>query len=107
MQQHVPAWKRIGLKLKYAKDSSPRHHKLTEDKITAASNEDHKATETTNGNEIRPSKKRKLSPASKVQIHHQSVKPPDEGHSKLTEASESTSSDSSSDEEEQINQTTR
>jgi hypothetical protein len=65
MQEHIPAWKRIGLKLKYAKDSSHQDNLSPESEITRASNgKPYEITETTNLGHASPPKKRKLSPGS-------------------------------------------
>jgi hypothetical protein len=67
MQQHIPAWKRIGLKLKYAKDPynpSTQQYHGAESEITGGSNENHEVNETTNLGDARPPKKRRLSPDS-------------------------------------------
>ncbi len=69
MQQHVPAWKRIGLKLKYAKDSSHQDNQSPESEITVASNGNHKINETGNLGDVRPPKKRRLSPNSTTSHH--------------------------------------
>ena len=80
MQQHIPAWKRIGLKLKYAKDSwdaSTQEYQDAESEITGASNGDHEADETTNLDQVRPPKKRKLSPDSTTRPRPNFAKPSD------------------------------
>lgn len=61
MQQHIPAWKRIGLKLKYAKDSPDPPYQNAEAEINRTSNGDHELSETANLDDVRPPKKRKLS----------------------------------------------
>ena len=60
-QQHVPAWKRIGLKLKYAKDTAggPDTHAFTPDTKAAPTSDYSKGQPTTE--DARPSKKRKVS----------------------------------------------
>jgi hypothetical protein len=62
MQQHIPAWKRIGLKLKYAKDSIDPPYQNADAEINRTSNGNHELSETTNLYPARPPKKRKLSP---------------------------------------------
>ena len=62
MQQHIPAWKRIGLKLKYAKDSIDPPHQNAEAEINRTSDGNHELSETTTLDYARPPKKRKLSP---------------------------------------------
>jgi hypothetical protein len=62
MQEHIPAWKRIGLKLKYSKDSSHQDNLSPESEITRASNgKSYEITELTSLDRARPPKKRKLS----------------------------------------------
>jgi hypothetical protein len=67
MQQHIPAWKRIGLKLKYAKDPSHQDYHSPESEITGTSNGNHEIPETANLDHARPLKKRRLSPSSTAQ----------------------------------------
>lgn len=66
MQQHIPAWKRLGLKLKYARDSSHAPYQNAESEISRASNDNHELNATTTSNGLSdltpPPKKRKLSP---------------------------------------------
>lgn len=62
MQQSLPAWKRIGLKLKYAKDPSHRPYQSLESEINGSSNGNHELNETTNSDDAKPPpKKRRLS----------------------------------------------
>lgn len=66
-QPHVPAWKRIGLKLKYAKDysgdQSPQQDRVEtiQPEITGAWNEDQEKAQRP-AEDVRPAKKRRTSP---------------------------------------------
>jgi hypothetical protein len=81
MQQHIPAWRRIGLKLKYAKDpwddASTQQYQDADSEITGVSNGDHEADETTNLDRVRPPKKRKLSSDSTARPRPDFAKPSD------------------------------
>ncbi len=71
MQQNIPAWKRIGLKLKYAKDPydpPTQQYQVADSEIAGASNENHEVDETSNLDHARPLKKRKLSQDANAQL---------------------------------------
>ena len=92
MQQHIPAWKRVGLKLKYAKDpydSSTQQYQGAESEITGGSNENHEVNGTANLDHARPPKKRKLSPDSTARSRPEGAKS-SEGQSLRTDPGKQT-----------------